>query len=120
MPARAHVETLVKLLAPFAPHLAEELFATCFTLPAGTQTVAKSPWPSFDPAKTVVKRQVVIVQVNGKVRSKLEVDAYADESAVETFAKQDHTAAKYLQDKQLRQVFHVNKVQWRLLNFLTE
>jgi leucyl-tRNA synthetase len=102
-PARAHVETLVKLLAPFAPHLAEELFATCFTLPAGTQTLAKSPWPSFDPAKTFVKRQVV--QVNGKVRSKLEVDACADESAVETLAKQDHTVAKYLQDRQLRQVF---------------
>ena len=119
-PARSHVETLVKLLAPFAPHLAEELFATCFTLPAGTQTVAKSPWPSFDLAKTLVKRQIVIVQVNGKVRSKLEVDAYADESAVETLAKQDHTVAKYLQNKPLRQVFHANKVKWRLLNFLTE
>jgi leucyl-tRNA synthetase len=67
-----------------------------------------------------VKRQIVVVQVNGKVRSKLEVDAYADESAVETLAKQDHTVAKYLQNKPLRQVFHANKVKWRLLNFLTE
>jgi leucyl-tRNA synthetase len=119
-PAQAHVETLVKLLAPFAPHLAEELFATCFALPAGIGTVAKSPWPSYDPAKTVVTRQVVIVQVNGKVRSKLEVDAGADEAAVETLAKQDPTVAKYLTGKQLRQIFHVNKVQSRLVNFLTE
>ena len=119
-PARVHVETLVKLLAPFAPHLAEELFATCFALPAGIGTIAKSPWPSYDPAKTIVKRQVVIVQINGKVRSRLEVDAGVDESAVETLAKQDHTVTKYLMGKQLRRVFHVNKVQSRLVNFLTE
>jgi len=119
-PARVHVETLVKLLAPFAPHLAEELFATCFALPAGIGTIAKSPWPSYDPAKTIVKRQVVIVQINGKVRSKLEVDAGVDESAVATLAKQDHTVTKYLMGKQLRRVFHVNKVQSRLVNFLTE
>ena len=72
------------------------------------------------PAKTIVKRQVVIVQINGKVRSKLEVDAGVDESAVETLAKQDHTVTKYLMGKQLRRVFHVNKVQSRLVNFLTE
>jgi len=119
-PARTHVETLVKPLAPFAPHLAEELFATCFALPAGIGTIAKSPWPSYDPAKTIVKRQVVIVQINGKVRSRLEVDAGVDESAVETLAKQDHTVTKYLMGKQLRRVFHVNKVQSRLVNFLTE
>jgi leucyl-tRNA synthetase len=119
-PARAHVETLVKLMAPFAPHLAEELFAACFALPDGITTVAKSPWPSYDPAKTVVKRQVVIVQVNGKVRGKLEVDADVNDSAVETLAKQDQTVARYLSGKQLRQTFHATRVQSRLVNFLTE
>jgi leucyl-tRNA synthetase len=117
---QADVETLVKLLAPFAPHLAEELFATCFALPAGIGTVAKLPWPSYDPAKTFVKRQIVILQVNGKVRGKLEVDAGADASEVETLAKQDQTVANHLMGKQLRQVFHVNKVQSRLVSFLTD
>ena len=67
-----------------------------------------------------IKAPYVFLRTGRRVSSKLEVDAGVDESAVETLAKQDHTVTKYLMGKQLRRVFHVNKVQSRLVNFLTE
>ena len=119
-PARTHVETLVKLLAPFAPHLAEELYDTCFALPTGVATVATMPWPAFDPEKTTLKRQMIIVQVNGKVRGKVEVDAGIDGAVVEIVAKDDPAVAKHLHGKAIRQVFRINRGESQLVNFVTE
>ena len=68
---REGVETLVRLLHPFAPHLAEEVWETLGHAPS-LQAV---PWPVFDPALCVDEAVTVVVQVNGKVRGRLSMAA---------------------------------------------
>lgn len=64
-------EVLIRLLAPFAPHIAEELWARR----GGAFSVHHQPWPAYDPALTVDAVITLIVQVNGKVRDRLAVPA---------------------------------------------
>ena len=68
---REGVETLVRLLHPFAPHLAEEVWETLGHAPS-LQAV---PWPTYDPALCVDEAVTVVVQVNGKVRGRLSMAA---------------------------------------------
>src|SRR5690606_12323384 len=76
---RAEVEPLIPLIAPFAPHLAEELWErlghkTSIFEPApelGYARADRGNWPAFDPAKTTVDVVEFVVQVNGKVRARI-------------------------------------------------
>ena len=77
--SRALLEPFVLLLAPFAPHLAEELWEVLGHQPS----VSQQPWPIFDPAMTVSDRLTIPIQVNGKLRAKLEVGADATREQVE-------------------------------------
>jgi leucyl-tRNA synthetase len=63
------LEKLVQLLAPFAPHLAEELWSRLGHEP----TIFDVPWPQFDPRAVVAETRTIVVQINGKVRDKLDV-----------------------------------------------
>ena len=66
---RTTLEALVQLLAPFAPHIAEELWAGL----GHDQHIANASWPQYDPEAIVATEITLVVQVNGKVRSKLVV-----------------------------------------------
>ena len=92
---RAVLETFVLLLAPYAPHLAEELWAR---LGHGT-TLAYEPWPAADPAYLVEDLVTVVVQVNGKVRDQLEVPADADKEAVLAAARGAEKIGSWLEGK---------------------
>ena len=70
---RAVLEPFVLLLSPFAPHLAEELWGIL----GHTPSVSQQPWPSFDPALTVSDRLTIPVQINGKLRGKIEAAGLA-------------------------------------------
>ncbi|MGF1504404.1 MAG: class I tRNA ligase family protein [Anaerolineae bacterium] len=72
------VETLVKLLAPFAPHIAEELWRNHFGHP---ESVHVQPWPEADEEIAAEDVITLIVQVNGKLRDRIEVPADIDEDA---------------------------------------
>jgi len=61
---REAVLALIQALAPFAPHLCEELWARL----GQTQTLATAPWPTYDPAKLIATEQKIVVQINGKHR----------------------------------------------------
>jgi leucyl-tRNA synthetase len=79
---RAAAETFVRLLAPFAPHLAEELWRRL-----GFETsVGLATWPEADPAQLVERVVHLVVQVNGKRRDEIEVPADADEAAIRAAA----------------------------------
>jgi leucyl-tRNA synthetase len=67
--SRALLEPFVLILAPFAPHLAEELWEMLGHRPS----VSQQPWPIFDPVLTVSDRLTIPIQVNGKLRAKLDV-----------------------------------------------
>jgi leucyl-tRNA synthetase len=75
---RAAVETLALCLAPFAPHLAEEIWARL----GHPQSLALEPWPVYDPALLRRDSVEIVAQINGKLRARLEVPADADGEAL--------------------------------------
>jgi leucyl-tRNA synthetase len=76
-------EALAQLLAPFAPYEAEELWRKAL---GNASSVHTSSWPTFDPSLAAQERLTLVVQVDGKVRDKIEVDAAADEAAIRELA----------------------------------
>ena len=76
------IDTLLQLLAPMAPHITAELWA----LRHDGEHVHERPWPVADPALAAVDTVTLVVQVNGKLRDKLEVDAGIDEAEAERLA----------------------------------
>jgi leucyl-tRNA synthetase len=107
--SRSLLEPFILLLAPFAPHLAEELWEVLGHQPS----VSQQPWPIFDPAMTVSDRLTIPIQVNGKLRTKLEVGADATREQVEGLARTQ--IAEWLQGKEPKKIVYVEK---KLMNFV--
>ncbi len=83
--------SLVALVAPFAPHMADELWGTL-----GLEgTVQRDSWPKWDKKYLVGDTVTIIVQVNGKLRAKLEVAANASEEEIKTLALEDENVKKF-------------------------
>jgi leucyl-tRNA synthetase len=107
--SRSLIEPFVLLLSPFAPHVAEELWAILGHRPS----VSQQSWPAFDPALTVSDRLTIPVQVNGKLRSKVEVGREASRDLVERLAREQ--IAEWLQGNEPKKVIYVEK---KLINFV--
>ncbi len=110
---RDAVETLVLLLAPFAPHMGEELWARI----GGKPTVFDHPWPTYDEAALATEKVKMAVQVNGKVRATIEVDANADKDRVIEAALADPKIQRYIEGKQVVRTIVVPK---RLVNVVVK
>jgi leucyl-tRNA synthetase len=108
---REAVQTLILLLAPFAPHAAEELWA----LLGGTPSVAGQPWPQYDPALILSDRLTIPIQVNGKLRSKIDVPADWTEEQVLAQARRDEKITEWLGGKAPAKTIYVPK---KLINFV--
>ncbi len=99
--ARDAASAVVQMLGPLAPFMAEELWREAL----GNRTsVHVSSWPSFDPELVRDERVTLVVQVDGKVRDRLEVDAAADEAACRELALTSENARRFLIERQVRQV----------------
>jgi leucyl-tRNA synthetase len=101
--AREALHTLVVLLAPFAPHLAEELWLRL----GGGGSVHRQPWPSADAAALVRDSIELVIQVRGKVRGNLTVPADADAATLERLALGSEVALKWLEGQPPRRVIVV-------------
>jgi leucyl-tRNA synthetase len=108
---REVAEALVLLLAPLAPHLAEELWQRL----GHDESLARAPYPTADPAELAVDEVELPVQVNGKVRARITVAADADEAALEAAARADEKVAAALSGATERRVI---VVPGRLVNFV--
>jgi leucyl-tRNA synthetase len=108
---RAVAEPLVLLLAPLAPHVAEELWARL----GHDRSLARHPFPTADPALLVDDTIEIPVQVNGKVRGRVTVPADADEATLEEAARTDGRVADLLRAASVRKVV---VVPGRLVNFV--
>ncbi len=97
------IESLVKLVQPFAPHMAAELWQQ---LGHDTQLDFED-WPKWDDAKIVRDTMTIIVQVNGKLRAKLEVSSTASEERIRELAQADENVAKHLANKQPAKVIYI-------------
>ncbi|MBF6176217.1 leucine--tRNA ligase [Nocardia blacklockiae] len=100
---RTVVEPLVLMLAPMAPHIAEELWERL----GHTTALAHGPFPVADPALLVEDSVEYPIQVNGKVRSRVSVPADADNATVEALALADEKLLEFLNGKQPRKVIVV-------------
>lgn len=102
-----YMEGFVKLLSPVAPHIAEELWS----LLGHDETITYEAWPTYDASKLVENTVQMVVQVNGKVRSHIEIDRDAAQDQVEKAVKQDENVEKYLEGKTIRKVIVIpNKI----------
>lgn len=86
------IKTLAQLIAPFAPHLAEEVWQQF----GGEGSVALSDWPAYDEALLVQDTVTIVVQVNGKVRTKLSLSPDASQADVTAAALADDRVAQYI------------------------
>jgi len=100
---RAVLDQFVLLLAPYAPHLAEELWSRL----GHSDSVAYEPWPVADPAYLVQDMITVVVQVNGKVRDQLEVATDATEQDVKEAALGSAKVAQWTEGKQIVKTIYV-------------
>jgi leucyl-tRNA synthetase len=110
-PPREAVEKLLLCLAPFAPHLTEELWAQLGHAPS----IAQVAWPTFDPALCVDDVLEIAVQVNGKVRGRAALARDADEAAARAAALADPNVSKFLDGKALKKLVYVPG---KILNFI--
>jgi leucyl-tRNA synthetase len=109
---RGEVEPLVVMIAPFCPHLAEELWEA---LGHRDSIFDASPWPGWDEAKTVESQVAVAVQVNGKLRATIQVPRGAAREQVEALARSDQNVARHLDGARVNRVVYVPE---RLVNFV--
>lgn len=104
---RRLMEQFVLLLSPFAPHLAEELWERL----GHRQTLAFESWPPYDHAKTAEARIEIVLQVNGKVRSKVAVPIGTSEDELEKLALNDENMQRHLTGKTIvRKIIVKNKL----------
>ena len=97
--------TLVRLIAPFAPHIAEELWH----LLGNHGTVCDAPWPEFDEKYLVESTVQMTVSFNGKARFQMQFAADADNKTVEDAVMADERSAKYIGEKSVVKVIIVPK-----------
>ena len=100
---RHTIETIVLLLSPFTPHIAEELWQELGHEPS----ILKAAWPDVDPAALVRDQVQLVLQVNGKVRGHIVLAAGLDPAAVEAAALADAAVQKHIEGKTVRKVIVV-------------
>jgi leucyl-tRNA synthetase len=100
--ARFAAETAVSLIQPYAPHIAEELWQTL-----GHERLWEQPWPVHDPTLLVEDTFELVIQVNGKVRDRMEVSAELSEDELVERAKASPRVQAHVDGKTLRKAIVV-------------
>lgn len=100
---RFALESLLQILAPFAPHITEELWHEL----GHDDTIHIDHWPKWDEKYLASDMMTIIVQVNGKLRAKLQLPSDADRNAVEAAALGDEHVKSFLSNKSPRKVIYV-------------
>ena len=107
------VEALVLLLSPFAPHICEELWQKM----GHPNKITFTPWPTYDSELAAEEKIIVVVQVNGKLRSRLTVDCQASDEEIKKEALSDRRVLAHLQGKKIVKSVYVPK---KLINFVVK
>jgi len=108
-------KNLVLLLAPFVPHMAEEVWIEVLNQPFSVHT---SAWPKYDPKYLQVEEVAIAVQVDGRFRAQIQLNAKNSKlkKEVEKMAKDDQKVSKYILGRQIKKTVFV---EGKLINFVT-
>ena len=107
---RLQYAALLQALAPFAPHMTEELWERL----GNERSIHLAPWPTYDESKTVAETVMIAVQVGGKTRGAVEAPREATQEAVLALAKADGKLTKYLDFEPKKVIF----VPGRIINLI--
>ena len=110
---KSAMRVFTQLLAPFAPHLAEEFWAVL----GETESLSYSAWPSYNPELVKADSVTIAVQVLGKLRGTLEVEPGTDQATLESLAKQNTAVFRFLEGKEIAKVIYVPN---KILNFVVK
>lgn len=102
---------LLKLLAPFAPHIAEELWNEM----GESSSIHLTDWPKWDDSKIVDNENLIIIQVNGKVRAEITMPSGISEDEAVSVAKDNEKVKNWISDKDIKRVIYVPG---RIINFV--
>jgi leucyl-tRNA synthetase len=100
---RFSIERAIILLSPFAPHIAEELWKEM----GKSQSLLHEPWPLWDEELTKEEEIELVVQINGKLRSKLMIPAGLNDDNIKERALQDKKIAGYVKNKSIKKIIIV-------------
>ncbi len=106
------ISTLIKLLAPFAPHIADELWARISQV---DRSIHQQAWPVVETEALVADEMTLVIQIMGKTRGTLQVPATADQAELEAYARESEIAQRYLEGKEIKKVI---VVPGKLVNFV--
>lgn len=109
--SRENIRNLILMIAPFAPHIAEELWKEI----GEKGDVYHQAWPAWDNDAVVDETAVIVVQVNGRIRDKLTVSADIAEDEVKKLAQESEKVASYIKGKEIRKIVYVPR---RLVNIV--
>ncbi len=102
---RESLRTVLVLLSPMVPHFCEELWQVT----GHEQCLDFEPWPSFDPAAVQEDTLTIVVQVNGKVRTRLQVGTGISDDELKTLALADERVIKFIDDKEPKKIIVVKR-----------
>jgi leucyl-tRNA synthetase len=105
------IQTLITLLAPFAPHIAEELWHQI----GHADSVHQQPWPTLDPDALISDELTLVIQVMGKTRGTVQVPASATREELETYARDSEIGQRYLEGQTVKKAI---VVPGKLVNFV--
>ena len=109
--SRSHFEILLKILAPFAPHLTEELWSDL----GQKKSIHLSSWPSPDKNKLVKSELKIVIQINGKARGVMNISVNLSEEQIISLAQENEVAKRWLEGREIKKVLYVKE---RLVNFV--
>ncbi|MBS3903353.1 MAG: class I tRNA ligase family protein [Anaplasmataceae bacterium] len=107
-------EIFLKILAPLAPFITEEIWRSFLGKKTSVHT---SPWPKHDPKLLIDETKTIAIQINGKVRASVEISLALSESEVTNFVQNSPKVKSYLQQSKISKVIYVPG---RLINFVIE
>ncbi len=97
----------IKILSPFAPHMCEEIWQIF----GNKKTIVLESWPKFDETKLISSKAKIVVQVNGKVRTTIEVQVDSTQDIVEKEALKNEAVVKWIDNKKIvKRIFIKNKI----------
>jgi leucyl-tRNA synthetase len=101
--SRADMQSFLKLLAPFAPHITEELWCSL----GETESIHLAPWPKFDESKTLDSEVTIAIQINGKVRGSVVVSHDESEECIKEKVFALPQIVKYIEGREIKKVVYI-------------